>query len=419
MSNAHLRLRAPILLPGLADDTFSFLPDAALLTDAQGRIDFVGPFASRPPSDELSYARAGLLIPPLLDCHIHVPQHPIRGKFVEGVRGDEPEGPLLAGLKRNVFPAEMRCADDAYARGVVAEFLRETREKGTHGGVAYMTAHPAAARIALEMLPPTWRLGLVLMDQNCPEGLHIDVPAATRALDGLARDFGQRLVVTDRFAVACSSPLRKAGVEIARKYSLETQTHLAEQPGELAAVKLLYPWAKHYTHVYERDGLLGPGALLAHCIHMREDEWETLARHRSRVAHCPVSNTLLRSGVMPLDEVYAHGLDYALCTDVGASPTTSLLCEMTHFVGTHTSARATPATALWRTTVGAARVGKLFPGSLTKGHPFAATEIRAAAPLPSTADEVIRAALLGAPHASVESIAAEVSGRVSRLWHPS
>ena len=40
------------------------------------------------------------------------------------------------------------------------------------------------------------------------------------------------------------------------------------------------------------------------------------------VAHCPVSNTLLGSGVMALEKVRGTGRPMALCTDVGASPTT-------------------------------------------------------------------------------------------------
>jgi guanine deaminase len=222
------------------------------------------------------------------------------------------------------------------------------------------------------------------MDQNCPPALAITPAEATTALDTLAREFGSRLIVTDRFAVACSSRLRQAGVAIAQKHGLETQTHLAEQLGELQTIAQLYPDAPHYTAVYDRDGLLSPGCIAAHCIHLSPPEWQLLAARKTRIAHCPVSNTLLGSGTMPLDTLYQHHLDYALCTDVGASPTTSLLAEAAHFLHVHQgkSKHATATTALWRATVGARRVGKIPIGGLTVGEPFAALDLRYANPLP-------------------------------------
>ena len=107
---------------------------------------------------------------------------------------------------------------------------------------------------------------------------------------------------------------------------------------------VLYPDAASYTDVYRRDGLLDCEPILAHCIQMRPEEFEMVAASASSIAHCPVSNTLLGSGVMPLDMVRAAGIPYSLCTDVGASPTTSLFCEMAQFLKVHaaSSAAATP-----------------------------------------------------------------------------
>jgi guanine deaminase len=422
-SLADLRLRGPLLLPVEGrEDAFVYHADGVVVTDARGVVAYAGAASAAPGGVAAECRSVGLLTPPLADCHIHVPQHPIRGRFVEGVPFNAPGGQLLAGLARNVYPAEARCADLEHALSVSGEFLRETRAGGTHGGVAYMTSHPLAARAALQTLPVSWRVGLVLMDQNCPPALSISPSEALVALEGLARDFGQRLVVTDRFAVACSSRLRVPAADLAKRLGLDTQTHLAEQPGELETVHALYPDVPHYTAVYDRDGLLACGCIVAHCIHLTDDEWSLLARRGARVAHCPVSNTLLGSGVMPLDAVYRHRLDYALCTDVGASPSTSLLTEMTHFLSVHAgrSAHATPSTALFRCTVAAKRVGRLDLGGLTPGNEFAATEFHPPSgtdlPPDPTADDVIRAALLGPLHADIPAIDQATKGRVVRLW---
>jgi hypothetical protein len=61
---------------------------------------------------------------------------------------------------------------------------------------------------------------------------------------------------------------------------------------------------------------------------------------------------------MPLDAIRAAGIPHCLCTDVGASPTTSLLCEMAQFLNVHagTSSAATPEEALRLVTVAPAAI---------------------------------------------------------------
>ena len=66
-------------------------------------------------------------------------------------------------------------------------------------------------------------------------------------------------------------------------------------------------------------GLLGPDVLLAHCIHLTDEDIALLARARSPVAHCPKSNAKLGSGVARVPEMLASGLTVALGTDSAAS----------------------------------------------------------------------------------------------------
>ncbi|HEX8339715.1 MAG TPA: amidohydrolase family protein, partial [Tepidisphaeraceae bacterium] len=222
----------------------------------------------------------------------------------------------------------------------------------------FLTIHVAAAERVMDALPPTWHAGLVLMDQHCPAYLQND----ERAIDDtrrLAEQFGNRYVVTDRFAVANSSRQRRAAAAIAGRLGLMTQTHLNEQVMEKRFVEdVLYPHSASYTHVYGDDGLLDTRAMVAHCVQMTPPEWRLLAEKRAVVAHCPTSNARLGSGVMDLDALIAHGIDYAVCTDVGASGTTSLLAEMANFLLVHRgrSRGATACEALYRTTLAPARV---------------------------------------------------------------
>jgi len=353
-------VRGPILNPR-ADRTVEFIPDGVIAEGQGGRIGFVGSvsqFVEAYGDAQLPPSVAGLIVPPMLDLHTHLPQHPIRGRFDENIGLNPPEGRLLAALNRNVFPAEERFAELGYARRVTDAFAADTLANGVVGGSLFLTVSAEAAFDTLARLHPLWHGGMVLMDQHCPPGLRSG-PYVQPDLRNLAESLGRRLVITDRFAVATSSPLRQYGASIAREFDLLTQTHLNEQISEKRLVERdLYPDAGSYTQVYLRDGLLDTRAILAHCIHMTPAEWSILQSRRAVVAHCPTSNALLGSGIMDLDEVVARDIDYAICTDVGASPTTSLLAEMAMFLFVHRgrSRHATATEALWRVTRAPANV---------------------------------------------------------------
>ena len=405
-------IRGPMLNPSPTGGV-EYWPDGALAGNDSGRIVDVGPWEQVAQRLGLVAAEvpraAGLILPPLLDAHIHIPQHPIRGRFADNIGVDPPGGRLLASLDQNVFPAEGRCECPAHARHVVAAFAADTLASGVIGGAAYMTVHARATRIALEQLPDAWSVGLVLMNGRCPAYLRTDEAALADDVAALAADFGRRLIITDRFAVSVDGPLRRAGVALARRHGLRMQTHLNEQRAEKALVEgVLYPDAASYTDVYRRDGLLDCEAILAHCIQMRPEEFDMVAASGSSIAHCPVSNTMLGSGVMPLDAVRAAGIPHSLCTDVGASPTTSLFCEMAQFLKVHagSSAAATPEEALRLVTVAPARMLGLADriGTFAPGMEYSFIEVAWDGPFaPADAREAILAGLLRMSDSDLEA----------------
>jgi guanine deaminase len=332
-------VRGPLLIP-LEKGGVQHHADGAIAIDSDGTIAFAGDWSelrrTLPAHAPPPRTSRGVILPPLLDLHTHIPQHPIRGRFLEGIDGEQPHGRLLAGLERNVFPAEIRCNSIDAARVTIEAFAADTLSHGIVGGAAFMTVSAPATELALEILPQTWSVGLVMMNQNCPADLRTNETALAADVERIAARFGRRFIVTDRFAVSTSSPLRKAGAELAERFGLRMQTHLNEQTAEKYFVeKELYPRSKSYTDVYLQDGLLDHHPILAHCIHMTPVEWEILAATDAAIAHCPTSNVLLGSGRMPLDELISHHIPYAIATDVGASPTVSMLAEMERFLRLH------------------------------------------------------------------------------------
>ncbi len=193
---------------------------------------------------------------------------------------------------------------------------------------------------------------------------------------------------TDRFAVSVNTPLRERAVALAEKLNLRTQTHLNEQLREKRFVEeTLYPQAdktSHRTIYTNKTASLNPNSIMAHCIHMSDKEFDQLAAAHAMIAHCPTSNSLLGSGIMPLDRVIERKIPYAICTDVGASSTTSILSEMAQFLKVHAgrSKHATPQEALYRTTLAAAQLLSLSDqlGTFSPGRPASFIEVQTSKP---------------------------------------
>jgi guanine deaminase len=104
-------------------------------------------------------------------------------------------------------------------------------------------------------------------------------------------------------------------------------SHVNESPGEIDFVRDLFPDARDYIDTYECAGLLRECSVLAHNVHVSDDELHRLAASRTAVAHCPSSNAFLASGIFPMARHVAHGVRFGMGTDVGAGTGLSMLKE--------------------------------------------------------------------------------------------
>lgn len=84
----------------------------------------------------------------------------------------------------------------------------------------------------------------------------------------------------------------------------------------------LHPEHPSYTAVYDAMGLLGERTILAHGIYLKREERELLHNRCAVVAHCPMSNSMLSSGILNVQRLLHEGVRVTLGTDVsgGASP---------------------------------------------------------------------------------------------------
>ena len=67
--------------------------------------------------------------------------------------------------------------------------------------------------------------------------------------------------------------------------------------------------------------------MLAHNVHVTDDELNRLASARAAIAHCPSSNAFLASGIFSMARHVEHGVRFGMGTDVGAGTGLSMLKE--------------------------------------------------------------------------------------------
>jgi guanine deaminase len=174
--------------------------------------------------------------------------------------------------------------------------------------------------------------GQVLSDRRLRPELHQTPEQAWLDSSSLIRRFHRRgrmlYAMTPRFALSTSEAMLEVCQTLLREHEgLLIQTHLNENPEEIAEVRRLFPSAGDYLAIYERFGLSGPNAVMAHNVHPTDSELNRLAATGATVAHCPCSNAALGSGVFPLKRHIEAGVRCALGTDVGGGIGFGLLKE--------------------------------------------------------------------------------------------
>jgi guanine deaminase len=105
---------------------------------------------------------------------------------------------------------------------------------------------------------------------------------------------------------------------IRKEYALPVQSHLSENRQEIDWVKQLVPASKNYGDAYRCFDLFGGDAptIMAHCVWSSDAEILLMKERQVFVAHCPQSNTNLRSGAAPVRCYLAEGLRIGLGSDV-------------------------------------------------------------------------------------------------------
>lgn len=310
------------------------------------------------------------LAPGFVDIHLHYPQLDVIGSPAPG---------LLSWLERYALPHERRFGDPAHAAEVARAFLTELLGNGVTSAMVFCSAHPESVDALFgEAQARRMRViaGQVLMDCATATGRAGDTEltlAQTEALIGRWHGVGRLgYAIAPRFVPSCSDRQLAGAADLADAHpDVWLQTHVAENPEEVDCVAQRFPDARSYLDVYERFRLLRPRCVMAHGIHIDDDDRARLAASGAAIAVCPSSNQFLGSGLFDFPAASRAGFHWGLASDIGAGTSMSPFRTMlaAYEVGRLRGCTLEPAELWRRHTIAAARaiglddaIGNLAPG---------------------------------------------------------
>ncbi len=271
-----------------------------------------------------------IIIPGLVDLHVHAPQYPFRGL------GMDLE--LIDWLNTHTFVEEAKYSDMEYAERAYEIFVQELFKSATTRACVWGTIHTDATLLLMEKLEAAnlkAYVGKVNMDRNSPEYLCEESAEAsieeTRRWLLFGKGFRNvKPILTPRFTPSCSDELFEKLSKLQKEYQLPMQSHLSENMGEIQWVKELCPDTGFYGESYHKYEMFGNDCptIMAHCVHSCDEEVEMMRAQKVFVAHCPESNTNLSSGVAPVKKYLEKGMKVGLGSDVAAGSSLSIFKAM-------------------------------------------------------------------------------------------
>ncbi|KAG2388603.1 hypothetical protein C9374_000042 [Naegleria lovaniensis] len=276
--------------------------------------------------EHLTLKPSQLLIPGFIDTHAHAPQY-----FNSGLGLDMP---LLEWLHTYTFPVESRFNDAEIANRVYRACVRRSLQSGTTTSVYFATIHnEASLKLAeiTEELGQRAYIGKVNMDRFAPEYYCEETSKGIKdarkfVVDMMSKNFKlAKPILTPRFAVSCTEELMKGLADIAEEFDLPIQSHISENVNEVKLVKELFKNQSSYAGVYDEVKLLNHRTILAHGVYLTDEEINLLKEKKATIAHCPLSNFSINSGVLNVRKLLNRGVKVSLGTDYSGGYSVSML----------------------------------------------------------------------------------------------
>lgn len=269
--------------------------------------------SGRTRADEVINAQDMLVIPGMIQVHVHLCQTLMRGMADDLA--------LLDWLEKRIWPLEAaHDPDSLYSSSLLgcAELLlagtTAILDMGTvnHQEAVFEAAARAGIRIVSGkcMMDMAERAPAALLDST--EGSVRDTVRLIEKWHG--RENGRiRYALAPRFVLSCTRKLLEAVRELANSYGVLIHTHAAENRAETQLVREMT--GRGNVEYLGEIGLCGSRTVLAHCIWLSAREVDLLGATGTRVAHCPSANLKLASGIADIVRLLEAGIPVGIGCD--------------------------------------------------------------------------------------------------------
>ncbi len=259
-------------------------------------------------------ARSNLVLPGFFNAHTHLAMTLFRG-FAEDM-------PLMEWLKTKIWRAErLLNAKDVYWGSMLG--IMEMIKTGT---TCFSDLYIHMDEVAKACIESGIRAVLCygMADRGDPERAREELRIGEEFIKKW-RHGRIRAIFGPHAPYTCSLEFLRIVKERAQELGVGIHIHVSETKNEVEEFKKEY--GARPIEKLDEIGFLTPKTVIAHAVWINDREMDILARRGVSVAHNPVSNLKLASGIARVADMVKKGVNVCLGTDGAASNNTYSLFE--------------------------------------------------------------------------------------------
>jgi 5-methylthioadenosine/S-adenosylhomocysteine deaminase len=274
------------------------------------KITYVG--KEEKPAHKVIDATNCVVMPGLVNTHTHIGMTLFRG-YADDL-------PLKQWLEDHIWPAEAKLTDEDLYIGTMLGCLEMIRSGTTAFADMYIHVDSVARAVEESGMRAALSYGMIDLgnksraDSELAEGSRFVKKWNGSAEGRITAMYGPHAPNT------CSREFLARVKEQAVRDNARIHIHVLETEAELNQMKEQFGMCS--VNMLDELGFLGPDVLAAHCIWLSGGDMDILADRNVNIAHCPISNMKLASGIAPVPELLKRGANVALGTDGCASNNT-------------------------------------------------------------------------------------------------
>ena len=263
-------------------------------------------------ADQIIDYQGAWIMPGLVNCHTH--------SAMTGLRGFRDDSNLHEWLEDYIWSAEAEFTPDMTTKAV-KEALTEMLQSGTTtfndmynpNGVDIAKIYEVvkASKMRCYFSPTLFSSELEKTDETI-----VRIRAIIETIKGY-QDPKFKVMVAPHSPYSCSRELLEASLDLAKEKNIPLHIHVAETQEESGII--LKRYGKRPLAFLDELGYLDHKAVFAHGVELNEAEITRLADSQVAIAHNPISNLKLASGIAPVVQLQKAGVAVGIATDSVAS----------------------------------------------------------------------------------------------------